>query len=93
MVSLVSNQYRNPCAFSGRTIAGVFLFAFDKICARLAYMTKILLKEWAALNGMSRRKAEYLAERKIIPVTKERISYSVSRWAQVIDRDYKIDSL
>lgn len=56
-------------------------------CATLAHMQTITLKEWAKNVGISRRKAEYLAAQKLIPVTKERRSYKVDRWQQVIRED------
>lgn len=56
----------------------------------LRYMNKITLNEWAKQNGMSRRKAEYLASSGALPVTKERREFIVRRWIQVIEQSFKL---
>lgn len=53
-------------------------------------MNKITINEWAKQNGMSRRKAEYLASSGALPVTKERREFIVRRWIQVIEESFKL---
>jgi hypothetical protein len=66
---------------------------FYAAVATVQAIPNITLAEWATREGISRRKAEYLAKKPGFPAVKERRKKERTIWQTVVPEDFKLSDL